>query len=63
MGVWCGARTADTMRKKTGMRPQLKSGMEFAKRHATERSYQKLCSSTVSPGDLELSFMYVQWSQ
>jgi|RhiMetdeSRZDD1v2_1073273.scaffolds.fasta_scaffold713590_2 hypothetical protein len=43
MGVWCGARTADTMRKKTGMRLQPKSEMELAKRHATERSYQKLC--------------------
>lgn len=25
--------------------------------------YLHICSSTVSPGNLELSFMYVQWSQ
>ena len=43
MGGGCGARTADTTRKKTGMRLQPKAGVEFAKWHATERSSQRLC--------------------
>jgi hypothetical protein len=43
MGGWCGARTADTTRKKTGMRLQPKSGVECAKRHTTERGCQRLC--------------------
>jgi hypothetical protein len=38
-----GARTADTTRKKTGMHLQPKSGVEFAKRHTTERGCQRLC--------------------
>jgi hypothetical protein len=42
MGGWCGARTADTTRTKTGMRLQPESGVEGAKRHTTERSGQRL---------------------
>ena len=42
-GGWCGARTADTTRKQTGMRLRPQVGVECAKRHATERRCQKLC--------------------
>ena len=46
MGGWCGAHTADTTRKKTGMRLRPQGG-GCARRSATEKSCQKWCRGSI----------------
>jgi hypothetical protein len=47
MGGWCGAHTADTTRKKTGMRLRPHVG-GCARRGATEKSGQKWCRGGIA---------------
>jgi hypothetical protein len=43
MGVGCGASTADTTQKKTGMRLRPQVGGEFAKRERNGKKVVKSC--------------------
>jgi hypothetical protein len=44
MGVWCGAHTADTTQKKTGMRLRPQVVGEFAKRERNGKKVVKSCA-------------------
>ncbi len=54
MGVWCGPTRPTPRVRKQGCVYGHTSGVEFARRHATEKSCQKLCKGGVLPLDRSL---------